>query len=407
MAPKKIKLSHELQNQKIEPSCLKLNPNLSNQNPNFDLSNKHLFLTQSSSEIDKKILFNKNKSIENPGPSSQTYENNINQIVDNSSVCKFNYDIKTIENKPHHTSSSTKRIFCMNIYNSEDEDSENEFQLLFSHNLKSYSKTKLIREHKDAKQVSLFIKTFNFTKLENVYMQNETNFCKYLPIKLKLSPGWNNYHLKELVAYKINVFDKGLKLICKNYDLEKYYLIIFNFVRYNTFTYKNSHLSFAVCFHIFCYHLCKTWDLGKGKNFQLDDNDNIYRHFIHETNFHKLFKTENYWLKKAEILLEKARIRALKDLGIEKSTMLVSHLYKFLLLLPFKNSYEVAYICYAYHATETKNMPYDSKTVSQKTYDIDSVKNRKLHQIVDAYNKNMHSARQIFAKKSKIFEIDT
>ncbi|KAL6120800.1 hypothetical protein NUSPORA_02411 [Nucleospora cyclopteri] len=406
MAPKKIKLSHELQNQKIEPSYLKPNPNLSNQNPNFDLSNKHLSLTQSSSEINKTILFNTNKSIENPGPSTQTYENNINQIIDNSSVNEFNYDIKTIEKRPYHTSSSTEETFFINIYSSEDEDSETEFAFLYNLSFKQYVITKIIGKHKDAKKVSLFIKTLNFTKLENVEKTNETNSCKYLPIKVKLSPGWNNYHLTELVAYKLLEFDAKLKSICKIYDLEKYYLIIFYFIRYNTFTYKNSFIPFPVCFHIFCYHLCKTWDLGKGKNFQLDDN-NIYRHFINETNFHKLFKTENYWLKKAEILLEKAKIRALKEFEIEKSTIMVNHLYKFLLLLPFRNSYEIAFICYVYHATESKNMPYDSKTVSQKTYDIDSVKNRKLHQIVDAYNKNMHSARQIFAKKSKIFKIET
>ncbi|KAL6122225.1 hypothetical protein NUSPORA_00755 [Nucleospora cyclopteri] len=174
-------------------------------------------------------------------------------------------------------------------------------------------------------------------------------------------------------------------------------------IKINTHSKKTHFISLEICFHICCYHLCTIWNLGKGKNFKLNETIIFYK-FINNKNFQKLYKTKDYWLEKAQILRQKAQERAISELGITSSSFTIIHLYNILLLLPFQNSFTIAFVCFVYHATYNDEVDSNLLSVTSDKVDFVIHKRKILKKIYLRYAKYKNHGMLILSILFKNFQ---
>ncbi|KAL6122557.1 hypothetical protein NUSPORA_00409 [Nucleospora cyclopteri] len=126
--------------------------------------------------------------------------------------------------------------------------------------------------------------------------------------------------------------------------------------------------------------------------------------YINNQNYYKLFKTEKYWRNKADILFQKTKLRALNEFNITESTFTAEHLYNLLLLIPLKNSKNVAYTCYIYHVMHIHEININLKNVTNEKYDLIIQSRKKIFAIQNQYKKHMDNARHVFNRRCKKME---
>ncbi|KAL6122241.1 hypothetical protein NUSPORA_00749 [Nucleospora cyclopteri] len=212
----------------------------------------------------------------------------------------------------------------------------------------------------------LYITEYNYLKMMWKTLNDSNNDFTEFPKFLSFSPGWNPFKLSDLFTCALNDKSDILLSICKHYGLSKYFSIIFNMVRMNTYNKYTRNLSFNFCFNIVCHYLCKVHDLGKGKDTEIYNYANTKK-FITVENYHLLFKSKEYWKDKAAIIFEMARIRANIELGITQSFFDECHLYKILLIFHKRNPNYIAFIFYVYYAKKASELNFNLNQISQST----------------------------------------
>ncbi|KAL6120795.1 hypothetical protein NUSPORA_02416 [Nucleospora cyclopteri] len=281
----------------------------------------------------------------------------------------------------------------------EDEDFRPKKNELY--NVKIYLYDKCVFVHKNANLVSAFHKKYinifkNLMKTEN-FEHEEKNF----PKGFSFSPGWRKYKMLHYSTFTTKIKNPYLFSICTNYQLEKYFFLIFNMVRTNTYSEKNRYISYEYCFHLICFHLCTKWNLGIGKKCETSKNY-VHHNILSNENFHKLFKTKKFWFIKARTLLENAKKRALKELQITKSTFAVEHLYNILLLLRLKNPKTVAFVCYVYHATVSSEVDHKLELEIKNMWYLIIEKRKIFFKISEVYSKIIKSVNSNYCNSKKL-----
>ncbi|KAL6122421.1 hypothetical protein NUSPORA_00552 [Nucleospora cyclopteri] len=306
--------------------------------------------------------------------------------------------------KPSYVSLSNAENSNKDIYSSESEEEiETDFTPKSSDFFEQrlFADTKYIKLHKNANLVEMYNIDFDFST-ENIFKKADSDYNRAkLPNGFSFSPGWHNFCLSENKVLKTKNKNSELLNICKEYKLENFFSLIFNIIRINTFRKKIPFLSFELCLHIVCYHLCTQWELGKGKNVEIDKKYKHHR-LINNNNFHKLFKSKQYWYNKAFKIYEIAKSRAARELGITISSFKPEHLYNVLLLLPLKNSKTVAFVFYVYYASISEELDINLKYISMDKVEHVIERRKKLHIINNEYAKYKNNAIQILNYKFKI-----
>ncbi|KAL6122093.1 hypothetical protein NUSPORA_00908 [Nucleospora cyclopteri] len=256
-----------------------------------------------------------------------------------------------------------------------------------------YKPKKYIQFHKNPDGVKIFSTAVNFLDANYFKHKGFKKEIQNFPEGFTFSHGWRKYRLNLRNMHKDDLKVKFWLLICKEYNLEPYFLLIFNMIKINTHSKNTRSLSVEICFHICCYHFCTFWNLGQGKNFKLSENC-IFNKFINNKNYRQLYKTKHYWSKKAEILYEKASKRAFDELEITTSCFDNSHLYNILLLLPFQNSYSVAFVCFVYHASIDSQVDSNLDDVTSDKHNLIIKKRKIIKKILQKYSKYKNIANQ-------------
>ncbi|KAL6120969.1 hypothetical protein NUSPORA_02196 [Nucleospora cyclopteri] len=221
--------------------------------------------------------------------------------------------------------------------------------------IKLTSPRKLISCHKNANTTIWLTTKIDYLKKFWISIQDSDDDLKDCPQGFSFSPGWQKYHLnrKYIVFKKAKL--KNFLNICQYYGLETYFSLIHNLIWANTFSKKNNMISLDICFHLICYHFCTKYGLGKGSQIKVDTKLKFHK-TINNNNFYKLFKTEEYWNKKAENLFEKVKEKAMLELGITESSFKKIYLYNLLNLIQPSNPTRVAFVFYVYHGTKESEL---------------------------------------------------
>ncbi|KAL6122087.1 hypothetical protein NUSPORA_00900 [Nucleospora cyclopteri] len=265
---------------------------------------------------------------------------------------------------------------------------------------KLYRTQKCIYCHRNANEVKLFNTYIDYLDIKHLQMKESINYVSKFPESFSFSHGWHKYRLSFRILNKNQFKPYILQNICKEYCLESYFLLILNLIKINTYSEKNRFVSTELCFHICCHHFCSKWNLGRKNNLQTKNN-NIFSKFITNRNYNKLYKTKEYWFKKSELIFKKAEKRALEELGITSSTFTPFHLYNYLLILPFKNSNTVAFVCYVYHVSKKSEIDFNLKKISKEKKELIVQRRRILEKISQKYFKYKNNAKQIIFKEFK------
>ncbi|KAL6120824.1 hypothetical protein NUSPORA_02377 [Nucleospora cyclopteri] len=241
--------------------------------------------------------------------------------------------------------------------------------------------------HQDADSVPMHITELNFLKKD----------FNNLPPNFSFFPGWfkhkiptrilNNLKFKRLISVEI----------CKNYGLIKFYFLIYIMIQKNTYPKEIKKISLDVIFHLVCYHLCKTYNLGKGTSVEVDKKYSCH-HLIKEENFFNLFKPKDYWLKNAESLLQKTKKRAKTEYGITQSSLKAIHLYNVLPLLSHKNVNKVALVYFIFYATQDKDINPTINSIDEEEREKIAKKKKKLFKINNLFRKYRNTAFKAYKK---------
>ncbi|KAL6121869.1 hypothetical protein NUSPORA_01149 [Nucleospora cyclopteri] len=283
--------------------------------------------------------------------------------------------------------------YCSDSNTDSDEKYEEEEFLPNPHEIyesKLYSTKKFVRIYKDANSIGIFNSDSYFKKKFIVTFFNSENDEKNFPDGFSFSSGWHKYRTFYIIQNKSKFKNSFLLLICKEYKLEKYFSLIFNMIRTNTYTLKNSCNSFCYFFHLICYHLCTKWNLGIGKNCKANkyckNNEDI-----NNKKYFTTFKTKEFWYKKANNIFDYAKKRALKELEISESSFTVTHLYNLLLFhIPF-NPKTIAFICFVHHATIPHELDNNLNNIQKKYWDSAITKRKILKKINSKYKQHMYN----------------
>ncbi|KAL6121260.1 hypothetical protein NUSPORA_01851 [Nucleospora cyclopteri] len=265
---------------------------------------------------------------------------------------------------------------------------------------KVYQTKQCILIHKSADEITILNQTIDFLNMHWIELEDSKDVQKNFPKGFSFCPGWRKSRLYLKSMFRNKIKDPILLFICKAYSLESYFTLILNMIRINTYSIKNRKISFEVCFHLCCYHFCTVWNLGKGKNIKLGSKIIHYK-YINNKNFYKLYKSKEYWIKKAEQIYIKIEKKAINKLGISKTSFTSKHLYNFLLLIPFQNANTVAFVSYVYHATDVLEIDGNLKYFPKDRIDSVIRKRKILLKIAEKYVLYITHARQILYKKNK------
>ncbi|KAL6120746.1 hypothetical protein NUSPORA_02474 [Nucleospora cyclopteri] len=265
-----------------------------------------------------------------------------------------------------------------------------------------FNDNKFYKNHKSARTINVLNTGLNFiypllgTKK---YYKNEIQ--KFLK-EFSFSPGWQHFHLTDITSIKVKINNPEILELSKNYSLQKYSASIFHAVYVNTFSRTNRSLPFTLCYHIFCYHLCSKWGLGKGKNVKINKSILNYK-FITNKNFYKLYKPIKYWKNNAQTLFDEACHRSTNELGITQSSLEVIHLYNALLLLPKQNARTVAFVFFVYYSSNPFELDVNLKLINKKHHSKIIERRKKLFLIIKRFKLIMNNLRVSFKTKSNVF----
>ncbi|KAL6120839.1 hypothetical protein NUSPORA_02359 [Nucleospora cyclopteri] len=219
---------------------------------------------------------------------------------------------------------------------------------------------------------------------------------RQLPKGFSFSPGWHCYRLRDQKMSFSRIKQVYLVQICDSYGLSKYFSLIYNIIRINTYTENNSLLSIEFCFHLICNYFSKKLNLGEGINIKMIKKWQHYK-FINIKNFNRVYKSQEYWMRQATVLYQIASEKALNDFQILKSSLTPLYLYNLLLLIPKNHSISVAFCAYVHYAlknTQTENCL------------LDFNEKQKLHSIVEKrFQKYIKYALSKHTKLSKIMKL--
>ncbi|KAL6120976.1 hypothetical protein NUSPORA_02188 [Nucleospora cyclopteri] len=297
---------------------------------------------------------------------------------------------------------------CKNIciYDSEDNHEEEDIIPAVKQNFKPslYKEKKCIPVHKDANLIKILNTKNEFPTINWMTLKDSNYDIKKLPDGLSFSPGWRNYKISEKPMSKSKKKDYFLIKICAEYNLEKYFTLIFNMIRINTFTQKNRFIPFEICFHLICHHFCTVLNLGIGINCRVNKKSK-YKKIINNKNYNKLFRSKQYWVKKAKVLHKNAKLRALKELKISHSSFTTKHLYNLLLLLTFNNPTTISFVFYVYHANFHNEIDLNLDYASKEKRNLIIQKRKILTVIIEKYSKYLDNAKKILKKRLQLLNL--
>ncbi|KAL6122381.1 hypothetical protein NUSPORA_00562 [Nucleospora cyclopteri] len=349
-------------------------------------------------ELDKDVKISSEKLNLSQDQKPYEYYNNVN--INN----KIKYSPK---NK------SQIRLFFFGNLSSDDNENVNnleseEEEEIFSNYIRIYpeiTKYHLYKNnpaillHKSA-DFSRFLNTeINFLKVKWIEFLDAKDDIKVLPKKISFSPGWNPKKFVDKAMLLNRQKDERYVKICNEYGLKNYFSLVYNMIQINTYIQRNCNVFMHVCFHLVCYHFCSEYNLGKGKSVKVNPFYTYYN-FINNKNYRKLFKTKEFWLKKAEIIFKKGKEKALVELGITQSSFTSFHLYNVLHLLLYINHIRVAYVFYIYFATKISELDRNLKFVEKSQLKNIIEKRKRLYKIALEYKDYRDSACRNFRKWS-------
>ncbi|KAL6120644.1 hypothetical protein NUSPORA_02591 [Nucleospora cyclopteri] len=209
----------------------------------------------------------------------------------------------------------------------------------------AYYITKKFLIHKDADSYEMYTSELHFFKDTKLIIPKEFSF----------SPGWNKHKLKNRSIKKSKSKQSNLIKICHDYGLTKYFFVVLKIIQMNTYTEKTRKTPLDVCFHLICFHLCTQHNLGKGSTTKVDKKYSCHN-LINNKKYCQLFKSKNYWDKKAKILYEQTKIEACSTFGITTSSFRANHLYNVLIILKYNDPKKIALVFYVYYATKDSEL---------------------------------------------------
>ncbi|KAL6120575.1 hypothetical protein NUSPORA_02673 [Nucleospora cyclopteri] len=239
-----------------------------------------------------------------------------------------------------------------------EEEENGKIEVISSDSDEEYKLDKLIKSTYTIKKLGLdpiLIKTYNFYTDFLIKTKDSDNDIRHFPEGFSFSPGWHHFRLSKRAIFYNKLKIYILRNICKYYNLENYFSLIYTMIRNNTFTYANHFISIELCFHLICYHLCTKWNLGKGLNITIS-NHFSYRNLINYKNFKRLFKTHEQWFNRAVFLLNHAKKTTNFFFGTAESSFTATNLFNLMLLIPGHNSKRIAFICFVYHISNLENL---------------------------------------------------
>ncbi|KAL6122099.1 hypothetical protein NUSPORA_00892 [Nucleospora cyclopteri] len=347
------------------------------------------------------------KQSEIPSSSKTQETNKISSVINlNTSASSGQLCIYSVNHKVLETSNNNNSLTCF-VHNGDviiTDDEEEEDYLNYNEPYKTPCKMPLCNfkiSNKKANEIVILNTNYDFFKFKWYTLLNTEDEIETLPKNLIFIPGWYNYKiLCKSMSYgklKSPYFDG----ICQMYGLKKYFTLIYNIIRLNTYNKNNSNIQEDILFHIVCNHLCTQYDLGNGKNFQLNKM-NCFYNYINNENYYKMFKSKEYWMNKAAVLYENAKKQAKSEFNISNSTANSIHLYNFLLLIPLKNPSKVAFVLYVYYGVDFGEIAFDFKTIfyNKEGNDYDLLeKTKSLYKIYCEYHSYMQKARVIYKNR--------
>ncbi|KAL6122088.1 hypothetical protein NUSPORA_00901 [Nucleospora cyclopteri] len=261
------------------------------------------------------------------------------------------------------------------IFKDTDEDEDKEYKLeidacVDNVKLDLHKSNKLFRLHKPANTISFLTVDLNFIHHRWVDNKHYKNDFSLVPSELVFVPGW---HLHNMLPKNISLMKKQpekLLSICRNYGLIKYYDLIVFMIKTNTYSKNNKNISLMILFHLICLNFCKSYNLGKGKDVEVNTKLSFYK-LIHLENYKKIFQTKEYWYEKAEILFQKSKNIAKSEFELLNSSFTSKHLFNVLHFLKHKNHIKVSLAYYVYYSNffnsiECLNTSEDCKFIDLK-----------------------------------------
>ncbi|KAL6122382.1 hypothetical protein NUSPORA_00564 [Nucleospora cyclopteri] len=261
-----------------------------------------------------------------------------------------------------------------------------------------YNKKPCILKHEISDNLALLSTEIDFLQQYWMKLNNSENDIKILPEKMSFTPGWHKYKYLDHSMQNKKIKNPFCIQICQMYGLENYFSLIFNMIRINTYTKKNQYIYIHICFELILYHLCSKYNLGFGKNVKENYKSKYYK-FINNKNYFRLFKTKEYWAKKAQWLYTKSKEKAFKDFGISQSNITPFYLYNVLHLIPTRNSLRVAFVCYIYYASKSLELDNNLMNVCFAEKKLIIEKRKRLYKVKQEFQSYMHCAKAVFSRR--------
>ncbi|KAL6120573.1 hypothetical protein NUSPORA_02675 [Nucleospora cyclopteri] len=374
--------SHNSNNErKLDENEIKINKEILNKPQKYFVKENH--------DIQKtKIL----KNMQTPKNNDISYNNQLGKT--NNTKKKLNSQIKKNIDYSNYGLLSSGENENEEAFIEEEENGK--IEVISSDSDEEYKLDKLIKYTYTIKKIGLdpiLIKTYNFCTDFWIKLKDSDNDIRHFPEGFSFSPGWHHFRLSNRVILYDKLKINKLKNICRYYNLENYFSLIYNMIRNNTFKYANHYITIELCFHLICYHLCTKWNLGKGFNINIS-NHFSYSNLINYKNYKRLFKTEEDWFNRAVLLLNHAEKTTELFFGKKESSFTAKNLFNLMLLIPGHNSKRIAFICFVYHISNLENL---YKYLHNKSIDNLSEINQKkktLSKILKEYRCYINKAKQ-------------
>ncbi|KAL6121244.1 hypothetical protein NUSPORA_01868 [Nucleospora cyclopteri] len=290
------------------------------------------------------------------------------------------------------------------ITNEEDEDDYKTFIKEYPNPVKTslHNLKKLVFHHKSANDTALYTKKYDFLKYKWTTLYNSEQDITEFPKGFSFVPGWHNYKIHSKYMLYSTIKHPAFVEILEEYGLINYGSLIYNMITINTFNKNNSKIPEMIVVHIICFHLCTTYNLGKGKDIKVDQT-NSFHYLINNANFNKLFKPKKYWQQKAKLLLKNAKKQALNELLITESSFNHIHLYNILHLMSSKCPSRVAFVFYVFHASNKSELDcnLDPFQKDYRSYLEKIKKRKKLYKINQERCYCVKNARYFFKVREK------
>ncbi|KAL6121942.1 hypothetical protein NUSPORA_01078 [Nucleospora cyclopteri] len=266
-----------------------------------------------------------------------------------------------------------------------------------------YKPRQLIFYHTSAEKILILTDEINYLLQSWITLYSSENDLTILPEEISFTPGWYNYKLIDHCMCTTKMKDFFCLLLCKAFGLEKYFSLIFNMIRINTYKKKNQKISFHILFHLVCYHFCSKYNLGN-RNILKYKFKFYYINLINNKNYYRIFKTKIYWRKKAESLFIKAKEKALNELKISQSSFTPFHLYNILHLILQKQPSRIAYTFYVYFASIRSELDKNLNYIAKDEKDLVIEKRKNLFKLRSEFKNYLNCAKSAFFRLLKKYK---